>query len=170
MKKFLLPILFVFAFGFPFRGHADGYPEEMRPHHRAHRAHKKAPEPVPEPTPPPTCIPSSREPKVRLASWDPKVKVGKLIGSITECVTTMWDVLRLLPGPNVINVAYPSEKEQWVYSWMWTYKLQNPMEDTIIFMDNPGKHITKGKNPVELSIVFNKDDVVERVTVELIKN
>ena len=91
------------------------------------------------------------------------------MGTITECVTTMWDMLKILPGPNIINVEYPSEKEQWVYSWMWSYKLKNPIEDTIILMDNDGKRIMKGKNPVELYIVFNEDDVVEKVEMNLIK-
>ena len=122
-----------------------------------------------EPPLPPSCVSSSVHPKVRIVSWNPTQKVEKFLGEITECVTTMWDVLKILPGPNIINVVYPSEKEQWGYSWLWSYKLQNPIEQTIILMDKPGKRIMKGKNPVELFLVFNENDVVERISMTLVK-
>ncbi len=170
MKRLLLPALLALTLTWftPLSSNADGYPEEFRPpvKRRAARPVVQAPPPLPAE---PTCVPSSRQPEVRITSWNPDQKVSKFLGSITECVTTMWDVIKLLPGPNIINVEYPSEKEQWGYFWLWSYKLQNPIEDTVILMDNPGKRIMKGKNPVELFIVFNEDDVVEKVEMTLIK-
>ena len=52
---------------------------------------------------------------------------------------------------------------------MWSYKLANPIEDSIIMMDKPGKRVMKGKDPVELYITFNEHDVVESVEMDLIK-
>jgi len=159
---FLLPVL-------PQATWAGGYGEDFGPRPARVSRKKAKGEPEPEVPAPPSCVPTSQDPKVRIVSWNPRQKVSKFLGEITECVTTMWDVLRILPGPNIINVAYPSEKEQWGYNWMWSYKLQNPLEDTVILMDNPGKRIRKGKNPVELYLVFNENDVVERVSMMLIK-
>lgn len=169
MKRLLLSLLLSASLLIPLLpqlSEAGGYPEDLRPRKRR-RAAKV--EPPPEPTLPPSCVPSSQDPKIRIVSWDPHQKASKIMGEITECVSTMWDVLRILPGPNIINVTYPSEKEQWGYSWMWSYHLQNPIEDTIILMDHPGKRIVKGKKPVELYIVFNEEDVVERISMILIK-
>jgi len=170
MKRLLLSALLALTLTalIPLSAGADGFPEGYEPvvKHRAPRRVQKEEPPAPAQ---PTCVPTSRSPKVRIASWDPNQKISKFLGSITECVTTMWDVLELLPGPNIINVDYPSEKEQWGYSWLWSYKLQNPIEDTIIMMDNPGKRIMKGKKPVELFIVFNENDVVEKVEMTLVK-
>lgn len=165
MKPLLLSLTLMATFLLPAISHSDGYPEDLRP--RRHYA-PKAEEPPPLP-PEPTCVSRSRHPEVRVVSWNPDQKVSKFLGTITECVTTQWDVLRILPGPNIINVEYPTEKEQWGYSWMWSYKLQNPIEDTIILMDDPGKRIQKGKNPVELFLVFNEDDVVEKIDMTLVK-
>lgn len=117
----------------------------------------------------PVCNPSSPHPKIQIVSWQPHQKASKIIGTLRECVTTMWDVLALLPGPNVIDVEYPSEKERWGYIWMWSYKLANPVEDSIILMDKPGKRLRKGKNPVELYLVFDKNDVLEKVEMIFVK-
>jgi hypothetical protein len=157
----------VLVISFPQWIQADGMPEEAAPRRVRHHAVK---EEAPPPAPPaPTCVSRSEDPKVRIVSWDPKQKVSKFLGEITECVTTQWDILKLLPGPNIINVEYPSEKEQWAYYWLWSYKLKNPIEDTIILMDHPGQRIHKGKDPVELYLVFNKNDVVEKVSMQLIE-
>lgn len=166
MKRLLLPLILMVTFLAPVTLRADGYPEDLQPKRRYRPAKVEEP---PPPPPEPTCVPTSRDPKIRVVSWNPHQKASKILGSITECVTTMWDMLKLLPGPNIINVEYPSEKEQWVYSWKWSYKLRNPIEDTLILMDNDGKRIMKGKDPVELYIVFNEDDVVEKVEMNLIK-
>jgi len=168
MKKYLLLIGFFAVANLSTMAKADG-PAVPPPHVRVnHVFHSKAAEEPPIP-PEPVCHSQSTNPKVRLISWDPDQKVSKFIGEIQECVTTQWEVLRLLSGPNAINLRYPEEHERWGYLWLWAYKLQNPMEDTMILMDNPGKRILKGKNPVELYITFNKDDVVERVEMDLIK-
>jgi len=166
MARIILPLFLILSFMAPVIAQADGYPEDLRPKRRYRP--KKVEEPPPPP-PEPTCVSRSRSPKVRLVSWNPEQKVSKFLGEITECVTTMWEVLKILPGPNIINVEYPSEKEQWGYSWLWRYKLKNPIEDTLILMDNSGKRIMKGKNPVEFWIVFNEDDVVEKIEMTLVK-
>ena len=75
----------------------------------------------------------------------------------------------MLSGPNAIGLHYPDEREMWSYLWIWSYKLANPVEDTVIYMDHPGKKVLKGKDPVELHITFNEQDVVERVVLALIK-
>jgi len=107
--------------------------------------------------------------KVHIFSWNPRQKVKKFLGTIIEGTTDQWDIMRLLAGPNIIGVTYPEEKEMWGYLWMWSYKLQNPLEQTLILMDKPGKRIMKGKNPVELYLVFNENDVVERMDMILVK-
>jgi len=117
----------------------------------------------------PVCVAKSDNPKVKLVSWDPDQKVSKFLGELQECVTTQWDVLRLLSRPNAIGLHYPEEHEMWGYLWLWRYKLQNPMEDTVIMMDHPGKRIMSGKDPVELRLTFNRDDVLERIDLDLIK-
>jgi hypothetical protein len=145
---------------------ADGPSEEPKPRRVRHQAMKNE---VPPPPPAPTCVSRSADPKVRIVSWSPKQKVSKFLGEITECVTTQWDILKMLSGPNIINVEYPSEKEQWAYYWLWSYKRENPVEDTIIMMDDPGRRIQRGKNPVELYLVFNENDIVEKVAMVLVK-
>lgn len=166
MKKLIFSLaLFSFVL-LPALSHADGYVEETSRPRRSNRAAAAPEEPVP---PAPTCVPKSSGKKIDLVSFDPKQRAGKVVGSIQECVTTMYDVLRLLSGPNVINLKYPEEKEQWGYLWLWSYQLQNPIEDSIILMDNSGKRIKKGKNPVELYITFNEHDVVDSVEMDLIK-
>ncbi|MCC7343793.1 MAG: hypothetical protein IT573_02565 [Deltaproteobacteria bacterium] len=167
MKKLIFSLaLFSFAL-LPALSHADGYVEEgSQPRRSYRRAAAPAEEPVPAA---PTCVSKSPGRKIELVSFDPKQPAGKIVGSIQECVTTMYDVLRLLAGPNVINLKYPEEKEQWGYLWLWSYQLQNPIEDTIILMDNSGKRIKKGKNPVELYITFNEHDIVDSVEMDLIK-
>lgn len=119
--------------------------------------------------PPPTCVASSPRQKVRIVSWNPKQKVEKFLGAITECSTNQWDILKLLSGPNTIGVSYPEEKEMWGYLWLWGYQLGNPLGTTLILMDNPGKRIRKGKNPVELYLTFSENDMVERIEMLLIK-
>lgn len=167
MKKTIFSLaLFSFAL-LPALSHADGYIESSTP---AKRSYRKAAAQEAEPIPPaPTCTSQSPGKKIELVAFDPKQPAGKIVGSIQECVTTMYDVLRLLAGPNVINLKYPEEKEQWGYLWLWSYQLKNPIEDTIILMDKTGKRIKKGKNPVELYITFNKQDVVDSVEMDLIK-
>lgn len=174
MKRFLLPLFLILTFLTPglspllptSHSYADGYPEDLRPRRRARQAKVEEP---PEPPPPPSCVSTSREPKVRIVSLNPKQKIDKIMGAITECVTTQWDVMALLAGPNIIGISYPDEKERWGYLWMWSYDLKNPLGDTLILMDNPGKRITKGKNPVELYITYNENDIVERVEMYLVK-
>ena len=169
MKKFSLFLLGMFLLNTgATRVWADGMPETpVAPtHHYRHKISKKE-EALPPPAP--VCTPHSDHPKVKLVSWNPTQKVSKFLGVIEECVTTQWDVLRLLSGPNILGLHYPEEKEMWGYTWLWNYKLKNPIEDTLILMDRPGKRIMKGKNPVELYITFNKEDVVERVEMILIK-
>jgi hypothetical protein len=190
MKKILLPLILVSLLILPSIATADGMSEtkgtttgetttsetttgETAPgggpvhhHHRRNHGKKVAEEPIP---PPPACIPSSEHPKVNIIAWDSARKVSTILGAIQECVTTQWDILKLFSGPNTIGLHYPDEKEMWGYRWMWSYKLKNPIEDTIIYMDHPGKRLMKGKNPVNLLITFNKDDVVERVELNLIK-
>ncbi len=167
-----ISIAFLFVLALPClpRGaSADGYEVAPSTPKVKRRAARPAPAAEPEVPPPPSCVSRSQQPKIRIVSWDPKQKAEKFIAEITECVTTQWDMLKMLSGPNIINVEYPSEKEHWEYHWLWSYKLQNPIGNTLIMMDNPGKRIMKGKNPVELSVVFNKDDVVEKVSMVFIK-
>lgn len=170
MKRLLYSVFaaILFLAMTPITVQAGGFPEGYEPVVKR-RPVRRAPPPEPELPPEPTCVPRSRTPEVRITSWDPNQKVSKFLGTITECVTTQWDIIKMLPGPNIINVEYPSENEQWGYSWLWRYKLQNPIGDTIIMMDNPGKRIKKGKDPVELFIVFNDDDVVEKIEMTLVK-
>lgn len=165
MKKYLLTLILLTVLAVPGMAHADGLPEAPAPvrHHRVSRA-----KPVAEP-PPPACVPSSEHPKVKLLSWNPKQKVAKFLGVLQECSTNQWDVLKLLSGPNTMGLHYPDEKEMWGYLWLWSYKLQNPLEETLILMDHNGKRIRKGKNPVELYLTFNRDDVLERVEMILVK-
>lgn len=167
MKKYLLSLSLMATLAFPVIVHADGVPVAPGPekHYRVSRA-KKVVEPTP---PPPACVPSADNAKVKLISWDPKQKVAKFLGVLKECSTTQWDVMKLLAGPNTIGLHYPEEKEMWGYLWLWSYKLQNPIEETVILMDKEGKRIKKGKNPVELYLTFNRDDVLERVEMVLVK-
>ncbi|HCU26005.1 MAG TPA: hypothetical protein DF383_13390 [Deltaproteobacteria bacterium] len=143
--------------------HADGV-VESRPRRSRHSVHKAE-----GPVPAPSCVSRSPARKIELLSYNPDQRASKIIGAIQECSTTMFDVLRLLSGPNTIGLKYPEEKEQWGYLWLWAYKLQNPIGETVIQMDQPGKRIQKGKNPVELYITFNEHDVVERVDMHFIK-
>ncbi len=166
MKKIFIPFTLIGLLILPNLVKADGLPEEPRPVRRHHVRNVPAPE---IPPPAPVCVPSSDHPKVKLVSWDPVQKVSKILGVIQECVTNQWDVIKLLSGPNTIGLHYPDEKEMWGYQWLWSYKLKNPIEDTLIFMDYPGKRLMKGKNPVELYITYNQDDVVERVEMILVK-
>src|SRR5262245_3304391 len=135
MKKFAWFLTLFFLSGLPFLTHADVGPETPRRHRHGHAA--AAPSgPIPAA---PTCKSSSPGKKLQLVSFEPHQRAGKIVGSIQECVTTMYDVLHLLSGPNTIGLKYPEEKEMWGYVWLWSYKLQNPIEDTIILMDNSGK-------------------------------
>jgi hypothetical protein len=160
MKRITLPFLFLLLLGVvvPQWVSADGMPNEARPHYRRARPIVKE-----------EVMAVSQEPKVRVVSWDPDQKVEKFLGELTECVTTQWDVLKLLSGPNIINVEYPTEKEQWGYSWLWSYDLKNPIGNTIISMNEPGKRILRGKNPVELFLVFNENDVLEKISMTLVE-
>lgn len=117
----------------------------------------------------PICSPSSAQAPIKIISWDPEQKAEKILGALEPCVSTQWDVLKLLSGPNAIGLTYPEEKEQWSYLSLWSYKLKNPIEETVILMDNPGKRVMRAKEPVELKIVFNEQDLVERVEMNLIK-
>ncbi len=166
MKKSLLALASLSLVLLPSLSRADGYVEAPGRPARSHRAAAQEPEPIPAA---PVCSPHSPARKIQLVSFDPNQKAGKIVGAIQECVTTMYDVLKLLSGPNTIGLKYPEEKEQWGYLWLWSYKLQNPIEDSIIMMDHTGKRIKKGKNPVELYITFNDHDVVESVEMDLIK-
>lgn len=167
MKKSLLVLALSALVASPVIGHADGMPESPTTGGRRHRpARVSAAEPLP---PPPTCVSKSPARKIELVSFDPNQPAGKIVGSIQECVSTMYDVLKLLSGPNTIGLKYPEEHEQWGYYWLWSYQLANPIEDSIILMDKPGKRIMKGKDPVELYITFNEHDVVEAVEMDLIK-
>jgi len=164
MKKVAIFLSLTMVCAFSARTWADGGAPEAS-HHRVHSSAQKFQE-VP---PAPVCTSKSANPKVRLVAWDPKQKVDKFLGELQECVTTQWDVLKMLSGPNTIGLHYPEEHEMWGYLWLWNYKLQNPIGDTIIEMDHPGKRVQKGKNPVELRLTFNSDDVLERVEMDLIK-
>lgn len=167
MKKSLLALSLAALVFSPALGRADGMPEEAAPVRHHHRqARVTAAEPLP---PPPTCVSHSPARKIEFVSFNPDQPAGKIVGSIQECVSDMYDVLRLLSGPNIIGLKYPEEKEQWAYFWLWSYKPQNPIEDSIILMDQSGKRIRKGKDPVELYITFNEHDVVESVNMDLIK-
>jgi hypothetical protein len=172
MKNWSIAFLFTavfFTMSVPQGVVADGMPDEARPARRARHQAVQEKEEVPPPPAPPACVSRSEQPKVRIVSWNPRQKVSKFLGEITECVTTQWDIIKMLPGPNVINVEYPSEQEQWGYLWMWDYKLKNPIEDTVILMDNPGKRVQRYQKPVELYIVFNENDVVEKVSMNLVR-
>ena len=79
------------------------------------------------------------------------------------------DILKLLSGPNIIGLDYPSEQEKWVYYWIWAYDLRYPIEDTLVKMDHPGRRLLRGKTPVELEIIFDDKDVVADVRMRLIK-
>jgi hypothetical protein len=151
MKKLFLCLALIFALNLPSSSEA---------------ARKKVKEPVPAA---PTCVPNPEGHTVKLMSWEPKQKIAKFLGVLKECETTQWDVLKLLSGPNAIGLHYPDEKEMWSYLWMWSYDLKNPIEDTVIMMDQPGKRMKKAKNPVELYLVFNKQDVLERAYMILVK-
>lgn len=120
--------------------------------------------------PPPVCSSQSPDPKIKIMTWEPRQKLAKFLGSITECQSDQLDVLELLGGPNVIGYDYRTGKEKWSYTQMWNYKLQNPKEETIILMSKPGKRIKKAKKRlVEVNLVFNNDDVVESMEVLLIR-
>lgn len=167
MKKYLISLSLASVLAFPVFVHADGVPGVSSPTKRIRSSRaNRGDEPVP---PPPACVAQSESPKVKLLSWDPKQKVAKFLGVLKECSTTQWDVLNLLSGPNTIGLDYPEEKEMWGYLWLWDYKLQNPIEDTIVLMDHQGKRIKKGKNPVELYLTFNREDVLEKVKMVLVK-
>jgi hypothetical protein len=166
MKKSLLVLALATLVSSPALVQADGVYQESAPARRSRPARVSAAEPLP---PPPTCSSHSPSRKIELVSFNPNQPAGKIVGSIQECVSTMYDVLKLLSGPNTIGLKYPEEREQWGYYWLWSYKLQNPIEDSIILMDKPGKRIMKGKDPVELYITFNEHDVVESVEMDLIK-
>ena len=166
MKKSLLALSLAAMVLSPGIGRADGMPEEPAPVRRHRQAKVIVTEPV---VAVPVCVAHSPARKIELISFNPNQPAGKIVGSIQECVTNMYDVLKLLSGPNIIGLKYPEEKEQWVYHWLWSYKLQNPIEDSIILMDKSGKRIMKGKDTVELYITFNEHDVVESVEMDLIK-
>ncbi len=120
--------------------------------------------------PPPVCSSQSPEPKVKIMTWEPRQKLAKFLGSITECQSNQLDILELLGGPNVIGYDYRTGKEKWGYTQMWNYKLQNPKEETIILMSKPGKRLKKAKKRmVELNLIFTEDDLVESLEVLLVK-
>jgi len=166
MKKMLLSLTLSGIVLLPSLGRADGYVEAPVRVHTRHHAESKYSEPAPAA---PTCTSKSPGRKIQLISFNPEQKAGKVVGAIQECVSTMYDVLQLLSGPNSIGLKYPEEKEQWGYLWLYRYKLQNPIEDTMILMDHPGSRIKKGKDPVELYITFNDHDIVDSVEMDLIK-
>jgi len=167
MKKVLLPLFLAFILAVPLISFADGYPEDLRPTRK--RAYRAPVEESPLPTPEPSCVATSSLPKIQVISLNAKIKAKKFLGEIKECVTTQWEVMKLLAGPNTIGLTYPEEKEMWGYLWMWRYDLKNPIGETLILMDKPGKRIMKGKNPVELYITFNENDVVEGIKMVLVK-
>ncbi len=167
MKKYLFTLGLIALTALPTLSFADGPAEVFEPVRRHRRAAGVVKEEVPPA--PLICVPSSENPKVKIVSYNPKQKVGKFLGALQECVTNQWEVMRLLSGPNAIGLRYPEEKQMWSYLWLWRYDLKNPIEDTVIKMDNPGKRIQKGKQPVELYLTFNADDVLERVEMRLIK-
>jgi hypothetical protein len=164
MKRSLFCLVLIIAMSFPTFTKAYA---QQRPTHRRHG--RAAVKKIEEPAPQPACVPSQEGRTVKLMSWEPKQKIAKFLGVLKECETTQWDVLKLLSGPNAIGLHYPDEKEMWSYLWMWSYDLKNPIEDTIILMDQSGKRMKKGKNPVELYLVFNKQDVLERAYMILVK-
>jgi hypothetical protein len=169
MKRLILPLFLTLSLVVPLIGHADGYPEDLEPSKpRVSRARVQREAEAPAPAPA-ACVPSSESPRVQVISLNPDQKVKKIMGEITECVTTQWDMMKMFSGPNTIGLSYPDEKEMWGYLWLWSYKLQNPIEETVIQMGDPGKRVMKGKNPVELYVTFNESDVVERVKLVLVK-
>ncbi|MCP5467731.1 MAG: hypothetical protein H7A32_00490 [Deltaproteobacteria bacterium] len=120
--------------------------------------------------PPPVCSSQSPDPKIKIMTWEPRQKLAKFLGSITECQSDQLDVLELLGGPNVIGYDYRTGKEKWSYTQMWNYKLQNPKEESIVLMSKPGKRIKKAKKRmVEVNLVFNENDIIESMEVLLIR-
>jgi len=106
---------------------------------------------------------------LQLISWYPTQPAKKILNRIKIGQTNQLDILKLLSGPNIIGLDYPSEQEKWVYYWIWAYDLRYPIEDTLVKMDHPGRRLLRGKNPVELEIIFDDKDVVADVRMRLIK-
>ncbi len=104
-----------------------------------------------------------------LQSWYPAQFAKKFLNRVKIGESTQIDILKLLSGPNIITLEYPSEREMWVYHWLWSYDLRYPIEDTLVKMDHPGRRMLRGKNPVELEIVFNDKDIVSDIRMRLIK-
>ena len=167
MKKFATALALISFIGLPALSRADGRSGTEVPSAHHHRAHAAAAPTEPVPAPPAKPIFPGK--KIQLVSFEPDQKAGKIVGSIQEGVSTMYDVLHLLSGPNTIGLKYPEEREMWGYLWLWSYKLENPIEDSIILMDHTGKRVLKGKDPVELYITFNDHDVVDGIEMDLIK-
>ena len=107
MKKSLMILALAVLASSPAISRADGVYQEPAPARRSRPARVSAAEPLP---PPPTCSSKSPARKIELVSFDPNQPAGKVVGSIQECVTTMYDVLHLLSGPNTIGLKYPEER------------------------------------------------------------
>lgn len=109
------------------------------------------------------------EQHLQLISWNPTQPAKKFLNKIKIGETTQLEILKLFSGPNIIQRQYPEDREMWVYHWLWSYDLKYPIEETLIKMSNPGRRILRGRNPVELEVMFGKNDIVEDFKVKLIK-
>ena len=109
------------------------------------------------------------EQHLQLISWNPNKTEKKFLNKIKVGETTQLEILKLFSGPNIIQRQYPEDREMWVYYWLWSYDLKYPAEETMIKMSNPGRRILRGRNPVELEVMFGKNDVVEDFKLKLIK-
>lgn len=106
---------------------------------------------------------------VSVKSWSPEQPIKKFLNKIKIGESTQKDILALLSGPNIIERDHKTEQEKWVYSWLWSYDLRYPVEDSLIKMDHAGKRIVRGKNPVDLEILFDDSDKVTGVNMVLVK-
>ncbi|MCB1214038.1 MAG: hypothetical protein KDK66_01050 [Deltaproteobacteria bacterium] len=101
---------------------------------------------------------------IEVMSYDERVPAGRILDSLPQG-TGMLKVLKLFSGPNIISRDNVSGDEIWKYDGLWGLKIKNPLRDSIILMDSPGKRVKK-PSQVTLTIRFDDEDRVKEAWFE----
>jgi len=117
----------------------------------------------------PTGTMSPNDPHVKIIGWDPAVPLPRFINNIKEGETNQLAVLRMLSAPNIMWRDPVTEREKWVYHWIWSYANEYDPNETIIYMNHSGKKLKNNKKPVVMVINFNEKDIVEGYQIRLLK-
>lgn len=108
-------------------------------------------------------------PHVSVIGWDPYVPLKRFINSIQEGITDQQGMLKLFSAPNIMWRSYKTNKETWVYHWIWSYQDEQDPNKTIIKMNKPGKRVKRNATPVSMIVTFNDKDIVESYNIRLLK-